>query len=88
MLWNESVEADERGMRHLHDSERPWSRARVDDEPDVRTNEASIGSEPLHTKQSFPDEEGYYEARCSTPRAALLRRLRRSTPADSSFARS
>ncbi len=64
MLWNESVEADERGMRHLHElGATVVAGTRPRRTGSLRTNEAFIGSEPLHTKQYFPDEEGYYEAR-------------------------
>ncbi|HJQ41230.1 MAG TPA: carbon-nitrogen hydrolase family protein [Thermoanaerobaculia bacterium] len=62
--WNESVEAHERGMRHLHELGAgivAGTRPRGTDA--LRTNEAFIGSEAVHTKQYFPDEEGFYEAR-------------------------
>lgn len=62
--WNESVDAHERGIQHLHDlgakivaSTRPRTHG------SLRTNEAFIGDEAVHTKQYFPDEEGFYEAR-------------------------
>jgi N-carbamoylputrescine amidase len=62
--WNESVDAHERGLSHLHAlgasivaGTRP---RRIGS---LRTNEAFIGDEAVHTKQYFPDEEGFYEAR-------------------------
>lgn len=62
--WNESVDAHDRGIDRFHElgaavvaSTRPRRNG------SLRTNEAFIGSEAVHTKQYFPDEEGYYEAR-------------------------
>ena len=62
--WNESVEAHERGMRQLHElGASVVAGTRPRRVGSLRLNEAFIGSEPVHTKQYFPDEEGFYEAR-------------------------
>jgi N-carbamoylputrescine amidase len=62
--WNESVDAHERGLSHLHAL---GASIVVGTRPrrigSLRTNEAFIGDEAVHTKQYFPDEEGFYEAR-------------------------
>jgi N-carbamoylputrescine amidase len=66
--WNESVDAHERGMRHLNElSAAIVAGTRPRKTGSLRTNEAFIGDETVHTKQYFPDEEGYYEARWFDP---------------------
>jgi N-carbamoylputrescine amidase len=62
--WNESVDAHERGMRRLQElGATTIAGTRPRRIGSLRTNEAFIGSEAVHTKQYFPDEEGFYEAR-------------------------
>lgn len=71
--WNESIRTHDTGIARLSDlgasfvaSSHPLSSNRL------RVNEAFIWSNdravhPVHTKQYFPDEEGYYEARWFQP---------------------
>jgi len=62
--WNESVEAHERGLPHVRElGASVIAGTRPRRIGSLGTNEAFIGSEAVHTKQYFPDEEGYYEAR-------------------------
>jgi N-carbamoylputrescine amidase len=62
--WNESVDAHERGMPHLRElGAAVVAGTRPRRIGSLRVNEAFIGDEPVHTKQYFPDEEGFYEAR-------------------------
>jgi N-carbamoylputrescine amidase len=72
-IWRSSVEAHERGMSRLGELGArvvAGSRARVLD--GKRANEAFLwtseaGVKGVHTKQFFPDEEGYFEARWFEP---------------------
>ena len=67
-IWNESVDAHERGMRHLNELGAAivaGTQPRMNGS--LHTNEAFIGDEAVHTKQYFPDEEGFYEARWFDP---------------------
>src|SRR5262249_32701730 len=62
--WRDSLAAHDDGMERLGDlgaTVVASTRPRLLD--GRRVNEAFIGPHPVHTKQYFPDEEGYYEAR-------------------------
>ena len=71
--WKKCLEAHERGMEKLDELGAEvvlGSRARELD--GLRVNEAFVwtpsdGYRAVHTKQYFPDEEGYYEARWFQP---------------------
>jgi N-carbamoylputrescine amidase len=67
--WRQSLAAHDEGMSRLAElGAAVVAGSRPRDADGLRTNEAflwSAGDEyrPVHTKQYFPDEEGYYEAR-------------------------
>ena len=68
-VWNESRSAHDAGATRIGDLGAGFvagTRPNLSDT--LRTNEAFVWSrdrafQPVHTKQYFPDEEGYYEAR-------------------------
>jgi N-carbamoylputrescine amidase len=67
--WRESCDLHEEGLRHLGDlGAAAVAGTRPRDLDGRRVNEAFVwtatgGLQGIHTKQYFPDEEGYYEAR-------------------------
>lgn len=66
-LWKESLAAHRDGMANLSRLGATYVAGTQPVERGTRMNEAFLwsgsGLEPVHTKQYFPDEEGYYEAR-------------------------
>ena len=71
--WSESCSAHDDGVARLSDiGARVVASSRPIRSTDRRMNEAFLWSrdrrlQPVHTKQYFPDEEGYYEARWFQP---------------------
>lgn len=67
--WHGALEAHERGVQHLEELGVPVvAGSRAFELGGKRVNEAFVwsqeaGFEGVHTKQFFPNEEGYYEAR-------------------------
>ena len=62
--WRRSLAAHDEGMSHLHElGASIVSGTRPHATGNLRVNEAFLGAEAVHTKQYFPDEEGFYEAR-------------------------
>lgn len=72
-VWTESCSAHANGVMRLADLGTPFvAGSRPTESNNLRTNEAFIWSsdrvlQSVHTKQYFPEEEGYYEARWFQP---------------------
>ena len=63
-VWRGSLAAHDEGMSHLSElGAAIVAGTRPRETGNLRVNEAFLGTEAVHTKQYFPDEEGYYEAR-------------------------
>jgi N-carbamoylputrescine amidase len=72
-IWQESCAAHERGLKHLRElGARIVAGSRPMEAGGLRTNQGFLwtdekGVEDVHSKQYFPDEPGYYEARWFHP---------------------